>query len=91
MEETGEFRAIFEDAIVRENHEAFKSKCYFFEGELDVVSSSIFQCEFDFFGNKLIDMWDLSLDAEMLSHTVVDTNEGGVIIRIQEFQFTDNR
>ncbi len=25
-------------------------------------------------------MWDLSLDADMLSHTVVDTDEGGAII-----------
>jgi SEC-C motif-containing protein len=80
LEETGELRDIFEDAIVQGNYEAFKSKCFFFKGNLDVVSSSVFQCEFDFSGNKLIDMWDPSLDAEMLSHTIVDTDDGGAII-----------
>lgn len=80
LEETARLRDIFEDAIVREDYESFKSKCYYFKGDLDVVSSSIFQCEYDFAGNKLIDMWDLSLDAEMLSHTIVEADGGGVII-----------
>lgn len=80
VEEMGAFRDMYEGAILADNYKAFSSKCNFFEGDLDVVSSSVFQCEFDFHGNKLIDMWDLSLDAEMLSHTVVNTEHGGAII-----------
>jgi hypothetical protein len=80
LEEMGGLRDLFENAIIRENYDAFESKCYFFSGDLDVVSSSVFQCEFDFSGKKLIDMWDLSLDAEMLSHTIVNTDDCGAII-----------
>ena len=80
LEEMRNFRDIFEAAIVQEKYDAFESKCFFFKGSLDVVSSSVFQCEFDFAGNKLIDMWDLSLDSEMLSHSIVNTDDGGAIV-----------
>lgn len=80
LEEIGSYRDIFETAIRKNNYDKFESACYFFRGRLDVVSSSIFHCEFDFLGNKLIDIWDLSNDAEMLSHTVVNTDDGGAII-----------
>ncbi len=80
LDEMSNIRNKFEAAIAQDNYDAFESKCYFFKGRLDVVSSSVFQCEFDFLGNKLIDMWDLSLDADMLSHSVVDTDDGGAIV-----------
>jgi hypothetical protein len=80
LEEMGGYRDIFEEAIRQENYKKFESKCYFFSGSMDVVSSSVLHCEFDFSGNKLIDMWDLEMDAEMLSHTIVNTDNGGAII-----------
>ena len=80
LEESKSLRANFEKAIVGRNYEALESRCYFFEGEISVVSSSVFQCEYDFQGNKLVDMWDLSIDAELLSHSIVNTEKGGVIV-----------
>ena len=80
LEETYCLRKKFESAIIEGNSDAFESKCYFFHGDLDVVSSSVLQCEFDFGGNNLIDMWNLSLDAQMISHSVMNTKDGGAII-----------
>lgn len=80
LEESENLRAKFESAIIQGEFDIFASKCYFFQGDLDVVSSSVFQCEFDYVGNKLIDMWDLSLDAEMLSHSIINTDDGGAIV-----------
>lgn len=80
LEESDSLRKKFESAIIQEKFDLFESKCYFFQGNMDVVSSSVFQCEFDFSGNKFIDMWDLNLDAEMLSHSVLSTEDGGAII-----------
>lgn len=80
FEESNSLRERFESAIINENYDEFESKCYFFQGDLEVVSSSVFQCEFDFAGKKLIDIWDLSLTAELLSHSIVNTEQGGAII-----------
>jgi len=80
LEEMGGYRDIFEEAIRQNNYEKFESACYFFSGSMDVVSSSVIHCEFDCSGNKLIDMWDLEVDAQMLSHTIVDTDSGGAIV-----------
>ncbi len=80
VDEMRNIRNKFEAAIIQGNYDAFDSKCYFFKGSLDVVSSSVFQCEWDFLGNKLIDMWDLTIDADMLSHSIVDTEDGGAIV-----------
>ncbi|MCK5091691.1 MAG: SEC-C domain-containing protein [Gammaproteobacteria bacterium] len=80
VEELERLRVSYESAIIQNELETFVSKCYFFRGDLDVVSSSVFQCEFDFVGNKLVDMWDLSIDAESLSHSVMNTDEGGAIV-----------
>ena len=80
LQENESLRAKFETAIVQGDFDAFESKCYFFQGKLNIVSSSVFQCGYDFDGNKLIDMWDLTLDAEMLSHTIANTDDGGAII-----------
>lgn len=73
-------RAKFESAIIQRKFDIFESKYYVFQGNLDVVSTSVFQCEYDFVGNKLIDMWDLSLDAEKLSHSIMNTANGGAIV-----------
>ncbi len=80
LEELNCIRSKFESAIIQGQFDTFESKCYFFKGDLNVVSSSAFQCEFDFAGNKLIDMWDLSLDAEMLAHSIINTRTGGAIV-----------
>ena len=80
LEESELLRSKFESTIVSDNFDALVSNCYFFQGELDVISSSVFQCEFDFVGNKLVDMWDLNLDAELLSHSIMNTEKGGAIV-----------
>lgn len=80
VEESITLRERFESAILNNDFKAFRSKCYTFTGNLDVVSTSAFQCEFDFDGNKLVDMWDLSFDAQILSHSIVDTEDGASII-----------
>ena len=80
LEENKSLREKFESAITQRQFDAFESKCYFFQGNIEVVSSSVFQCEFDFNGNKLLDMWDLNMNAEMLSHSVINTEDGGAII-----------
>jgi hypothetical protein len=83
LEENDSLRERFESAIIQRQFDTFDSKCYFFQGDIDVVSSSVFQCEFDFTGNKLLDMWDLNMDAEMLSHSVMNTEDGGAIIFVR--------
>ncbi|GGG60264.1 hypothetical protein GCM10011403_17000 [Pseudohongiella nitratireducens] len=80
LAETESLRAYIERGIVDGNYDAFESACFMFEGDISVVSSSVFQCEFDFEGNKLVDMWDLSIDAELLSHSIVNTENGGAIV-----------
>jgi hypothetical protein len=80
LEENGIYRDVMEEAIRLDDYDKFESACYFFGGKLNFVSSSIIHCEFDFLGNKLIDMWDTRNDAEMLSHTVVNTDGGGAIV-----------
>ena len=80
LEENKSYRDLMADAIRQNSYDRFESACYFFNGNLEVVSSSIVHCEYDFFGRKLIDMWDISKDAQMLSHTVIHTDSGGAII-----------
>lgn len=58
----------------------FSSKVFFFEGELSIVSSAALHAEYDFHGAHLADMWDLSIDAHMVSHAIMDTKEGGAIV-----------
>lgn len=80
LEENGKYRDILEQEIRRNNFDNFESAFYFFNGTLDFVSSSFLHCEYDFLGNKLADMWDITKDAQMLSHTIVDSEVGGAII-----------
>lgn len=70
----------FDDAIALGNYDRFISKCYFFEGNLGVTSASALHTEFDFQGNLMMDMWDLEVDAEILSHSIMATEGGGAII-----------
>lgn len=70
----------FDDAIKCQDYSAFSSRCYFFEGDLSVTSAGALHTEFDFLGNKLVDMWDLELDAQMLCHSVLATERGGAIV-----------
>ena len=70
----------FEDAIARQQYDRFLSKCYFFKGDLSVTSSGTLHTEFDFQGKLLMDMWNLETDAEMLSHSIMVTDDGGAIV-----------
>ena len=70
----------FEDVVARRQYDRFHSKCYFFKGKLCVTSAGALHVEFDFKGDRLIDMWDLALDAEMLSHSIMATDDGGAIM-----------
>jgi len=79
-EEMTKLKCTFESAVKNGDLSKFESRVYYFSGELSVVSSSILHCEFDFFGNKLIDMWDLSKDAELLSHSTVNAGSGGAVV-----------
>jgi len=80
IQEGNALRAKFESAITSNDFGQFSSKCYAFCGEISVVSSSMFQCEFDFIGNKLADQWNFSTDMHMLSHSIMNTTNGGIIV-----------
>lgn len=80
LEESKGLRAIIETAVVSRNFNELDFACYFFEGDISVVSSSVFQCEFDFQGNILVDLWDMRVDAELLSHSIVNTENGGAVV-----------
>jgi hypothetical protein len=80
MQELSQTWNKFEESVTRNNYDKFSSKTFFFDGDLSVSSSGALHTEFDFNGNRLIDMWDLGLDAEMLSHSIMDTEEGGAIV-----------
>lgn len=70
----------FEDVVARQQYDRFLSKCYFFKGDLCITSSGALHTEFDFRGKQLMDMWDLNVDAEMLSHSIMATDDGGAIV-----------
>lgn len=70
----------FDQVVSRKEYSRFASKAYFFEGELCITSSGALHAEFDFKGNVLSNMWDLKEDAEILSHSVMNTDNGGAII-----------
>ena len=80
MQELSDVLHAFHDAIAHGDYGRFSSKCYFFEGDLCVTSAAALHTEFDFQGRQLADMWDLSIDAEMLAHSVMATDCGGAIV-----------
>ncbi len=80
IEEMSAMRDAFEDVVSRGKYDRFESAAFFFEGDISIISSSAFQAEYEFSGEKLIDLWDLSLDAQILSHSVLNTHSGGAII-----------
>lgn len=73
-------RRNFDDAVTEGRYDLFLSKCYFFKGDLSITSAGALNAEHDFHGELLMDLWDLSLDAEMLSHSIMATDEGGAIV-----------
>ena len=60
--------------------ESLASKVFWFKGDVGIVSSAALHVEYDFAGNKLFDMWDLSLEAEMIAHSVMVSSDGGAIV-----------
>ena len=80
MQELSDVWHAFHNAIAHGDYGRFSSKCYFFEGDLCVTSAAALHTEFDFQGRQLADMWDLSIDAEMLAHSVMSTDRGGAIV-----------
>lgn len=80
IEEMSAMRDEFEYVVTCGEYDRFKSAVFFFEGDLSIISSSALHAEYDFSGEKLIDLWDLSLDAQILSHSVLNTHSGGAII-----------
>ena len=70
----------FEDAVIEKEYDLFSSKCYFFTGDLSLTSCGALHAEFDFNGNRYSNMWDLSIDAQMLAHSVMSTDVGGAIV-----------
>ena len=79
-EELEKLWRMFEGAVARREYERFLSKCYFFNGDLYVTSSGTLHTEFDFQGVKLSDMWDLNVEAQMLTHSIMSTDNGGAIV-----------
>lgn len=80
LEESLALQAIFNEALQTGDLSKFASRAYFFDGSVSLVSTSCFQCEWDFAGNQLVDLWDLELDADLLCHAMVDTENGGAIV-----------
>lgn len=70
---------VFDDAVTLQDYSAFSSRCNFFEGDLSVTSAGALHTEFDFLGNKLSNMWDLDVEAQMLCHSILATDHGGAI------------
>lgn len=79
-DELGNLWCGFEGVVASRQYDHFSSKCYFFKGDLCVTSSAALHTEFDFQGEKLVDMWDLSIDAEMLMYSIMSTDDGGAIV-----------
>jgi SEC-C motif len=82
IQEFEDFRTKLETALAFKEYSLFESKCYFFKGDISVVSSSILSCGYDFNGGKLADLWDMSAKVNFLAHSIVDTPEGGAIVFI---------
>jgi hypothetical protein len=70
----------FNDVVVRSDYGKFQSRTFPFEGDFAVASSGALHAEFDLSGQKLIDMWDTSVDAEMLCHSIQAKEKGGTIV-----------
>lgn len=70
-------KAKYERALFENKSDLFKSSCYFFVGDLGVVSSGTAHFEYTFSGEKLVDIWDLSIDAKSIIHSIMSTSTGG--------------
>ena len=70
----------FEEAIMHDKYDLFMSRSFFFKGDLFLTSASALHVEFDFSGNRLVNLWDLREKAEILIHSVMSTDQGGAIV-----------
>ncbi len=77
------------EAVISRNHECLESKVLFFQGVVPVVSAAALHAEFDFKGRRLVDMWDLRNDAEMLVHSLMLIDGGGAIAFVWERDSAD--
>lgn len=67
-------------SITEQDYDSLSSACYFFDGDLLITSAGALHVEFDFKGNKLFDMWDVKIDAQLLCHSIQATESGGAIV-----------
>jgi hypothetical protein len=79
MQEIELLRRKFAVAVTEKRYDLFLSKCFFFTGDLSLTSCGALHAEFDFNGNRYSNIWDLSIDAQMLAHSVMSTDVGGAI------------
>lgn len=73
-------QSCFHHAIISESWDYFNSEVYFFEGELDLISTAVIQIEYDFEGKQYVDLFDLKQDAESMTYSILDTESGGAIV-----------
>ena len=71
--------ARFNSAITQGNFDQLESRCFFFKGDISVVSTGAMHAEYGFDGTKHADLWNLAVDGEMLSHSTAVTDAGGAI------------
>lgn len=89
LEELNNLRKFFREIISTKNFDLVSSAIYFFEGDISVISTSTVHAEFCFEGRKLIDMWNLKLDAQGLTHAVLNTLKGGAVMFCWPRNFKD--
>lgn len=77
VEENLQQFSLYETAILNDRFSDFESKVYFFDGKLEVVSSTNSQVDFDFQGNELCDLWNLEIDADFIAYGIMPTENGG--------------
>lgn len=80
VEELEALEAMYHAAFKEEDWESFDFKIYFFEGKIDLISSSVIQVDYDFFGHQFVDLFDLSQNAESVSYSTINTEFGGAIV-----------
>ena len=80
IEELEQLQATFHRAILMEDWDNFECKVYFFEGEIDLISTAVIQVDYDFNGKQFVDLFDLEQDAETISYSILSTDSGGAIM-----------
>jgi len=80
IEELEHLQSCFYHAIISESWGSFDSEVYFFEGELDLISTAVMQIDYDFEEKQYVDLFDLEQDAESITYSILDTESGGAIV-----------